>query len=365
MSTDCVFDALAPGGVDCSGNGNCVNTTGSSTCLCDEGWLGIGDFALVSEDCDQFVIAIRALWGLCAALHGILFLAGLYNVRDSFMFRSTRESRLFIGGVTASALCISTTGILKVVDFETFVIGKDPLVTVIFSFGTLFFWSACIIFVKTLSEFYTRKMQMLYTSERKTIAFPLRFVFVCNVLGCLSPIGCLAAPDVCTLFGLSHYFLLAFLIIALGGYWNRYFSESFLQALMEVDNFAKKDGGGARGQGTNTDLGRLIGWVQFVKNQTTQLAIGNFLIAVIMAWPFMLRKASYQLAIAWISAPGLGFGGISVLNDSIRKRKAGSSKNSSKSGSIERLDSYTTSFNSKELVSTNVQRRESSESQEV
>lgn len=51
MSTDCVFSMLTPGGVDCSGNGACVNTTGRPLCECEDGWAGIGDFALKAEDC--------------------------------------------------------------------------------------------------------------------------------------------------------------------------------------------------------------------------------------------------------------------------------------------------------------------------
>ena len=286
-------------------------------------------------------------------------------MKDSILVKSTRDSRIFIGAITSSALCLSISGVLKVVDPLVYVIGKEPLITVVFSFGTLFYWSAGIVFVKTLGEFYTRKVQMMYTAERKTLAFPLRFVVACNFLGCLSPIGCLIAPNVCTVFALAHYFLLSFIIIALGGYWVRFFSESFLSALVEVDSFAKKDG--ARAQGTQTDLARLIGWVRFVKNQAWQLALGNFFIAVIMAWPFMLRKASYQLAIAWITAPGLAFGCISILNDSIRKRKSkSSSKSGSKTfGSDNRLDSYNTSFTSKEHTTQVKPRRDSEESQEV
>lgn len=53
MKSTCVFQHLAPGGVDCSGNGICVNVTewDGFTCVCDEDWSGLGDFALLSQDC--------------------------------------------------------------------------------------------------------------------------------------------------------------------------------------------------------------------------------------------------------------------------------------------------------------------------
>ena len=53
MEPSCVFDYLQPGGVDCSDNGICVNASrgGPNFCVCDDGWLGVGDFILSSEDC--------------------------------------------------------------------------------------------------------------------------------------------------------------------------------------------------------------------------------------------------------------------------------------------------------------------------
>ena len=307
------------------------------------------------------------LWGICGGSHLLLFLASAYNLRDSLVVRTGNMVRMFIGTITVSSLFLGVVGVLKVVDPETYLIGQNIIITLLFCFGTFAFWSGCIMFVKNLSEFYRRKVQMLYAEGgRRTLAFPMRFVFVCNALGCLSPLGCLVAPDVCTVFALSHYFLLAFIIVALGLYWNRSFSTTFLNALVEVDEFAKKDGG-AKSTGSGTDLARLIGWVRFLKDQTVQMAIGNFFIAVIMAWPFMLRKASYQLAIAWLSSIGVAFGGMSILNDSIRKQKSkSSSKSGSKQGDIgssQRLESYTTTLASKEKAV--VPRRESEDSQEV
>ena len=65
MSTNCVFETLAPGGVDCSGNGVCINTTATSgTCRCDEGWSGVGDFTFVSEDCVSIALFFSFLLSL-------------------------------------------------------------------------------------------------------------------------------------------------------------------------------------------------------------------------------------------------------------------------------------------------------------
>ena len=146
-----------------------------------------------------------------------------------------------------------------------------------------------------------------------------------------------------------------------------FFSESFLRALTEVDSFGKTDG--VRRQGSETDLGRVIGWVRFMKNQGTQMALMNFTIALLMAWPYLLRKASYQLAIAAITAPFAAFGCLSVLNDRIKKNKANSS---AKDGSINgagdsRFDGSNNvgSTFASDKIAQIVPRRDSEESQEV
>ena len=69
MDPVCAFGHLAPGGVDCSGNGICVNITGRSTCQCNEGWAGTGDFTFVAEDCVRICMKSYQFTSLACGRH--------------------------------------------------------------------------------------------------------------------------------------------------------------------------------------------------------------------------------------------------------------------------------------------------------
>lgn len=267
------------------------------------------------------------MWGICGGLHAILLVIALFNLRNAILVGSKRESLLFLVFSVLGALCFCMIGALKASNFESSVIGRDPHITVLFSAGVFFYWICAIVFVKTLADLYTRKMLMLPGVEEPWFAFPLRLVIICNSLGAAAPTGCLFAPNASTVFAVVHYAMDATLSIIVLAFWNWHFSDSFLESLIKVDNFAKKTGAGAsHAVALETNFERLIHWVRFVKSQAAQQAAFNVLVSSFMLWPFILRKASYQLSFSWGLAPVMVFGAMSVYNDSIGKKKSASNR---------------------------------------
>ena len=158
-------------------------------------------------------------------------MADLVSLRNAILVNSKLSVIMFFVLNAVASVCFTVIGTSKALHFEAFLIGRNVLATLLFCCGSLFTWNSAILFVKTLSDFYSSKLSFFPTVKKPVLAFPVRLLVAFNAVGSFSSLGCLALPSECAAFGLSFYIFLAVMSIFLGIHWNRHFTESILEDL--------------------------------------------------------------------------------------------------------------------------------------
>ena len=186
------------------------------------------------------------LWGLCGLHQFILLVADLVSLRNAILVNSKLSVIVFFVLNAVASVCFTVLGISKALHFEAFLIGRNVLTTLLFCCGSFFTWNSAILFVKTLSDFYSSKLSIFPKGEKPVLAFRFRLLVAFNAVGSFSPLGCLALPSECATFGLSFYIFDAVMSIFLGIHWSRHFTESLLEDLAFIGKSANRDEGHIR-----------------------------------------------------------------------------------------------------------------------
>lgn len=160
----------------CAGHGlGCMNYT---TCFCEPGWTGRGDFIAGEPSCNLNVLAVQALWGMLACTHAIALPYDAFFILKKWRrndFGKEGTTRMLVMGVAAliESAAGLILGLLKTTDPTNRTIGTDPFSTIMFSFMTFGMWTAAPAF---LSLFVALNVKNLKFKSSKTAASSSKFI---------------------------------------------------------------------------------------------------------------------------------------------------------------------------------------------
>ena len=289
---------LIPEALNCSGRGVCVS---ESLCSCESGWTGRGDFAFGAPTCSINIIAVKVLWAITSALH---FLEIFYSL--SFVVRKYRaKRRLFLSifvGILAllTNICFFIVGLTRAVDTDSRVIGSDPFITILFSFGAMTFWWTAHVFTFIFIELVITQSRIWVKDGGKTIQtlkqmkLGLSFSSLVSTIACILPIGMLGAKTAYLTQSLAttHYVLLAGGMVVTGFFMIPRFARMVLSAINDTTKCFP---------GKNQKLERMAQKLnKFIKELRNQ-ALMNISTALIFGfWPLLqIAGSSYFLPFAW------------------------------------------------------------------
>mmetsp|Transcript_15741 Transcript_15741/g.17773 ORF Transcript_15741/g.17773 Transcript_15741/m.17773 type:complete len:368 (+) Transcript_15741:53-1156(+) len=291
----CTFSFLSPGGNHCSENGVC---TEFNKCLCKAGWTGIGDFAVSSLDCDLNLKSIRILWSIALVAHVPTLLLCLYYLYYMLLVlpSSKKETLLFVCGVLVCSICYLTVAFSKITSSEKIpAIGLETGITVVFSIGAGFVWFVAIYFINKFADIYVKKAEKLGGRKLSYSTNALPVAAIVNVAFSLSPILCLVDKENCSVYGTMHYALSIPLIVAVGLVWNVQFIKPFIY---DIEQILASPAAMLRRKEEEIAYNVLLVKLKKTFKLLFQISMNNVLISGCMLWPYLLRKASYQLPFA-------------------------------------------------------------------
>lgn len=303
-NTECFFSQLSPGGENCSDNGLCVD----KTCVCDSSWSATGDFALESFDCDIHIPTIRALWGLVLVAYVASFILCSYYIFFGMIvlkreLNGAMKCCFFCG---LASVCFIALACRKLSATPLPAIGEDVSVTALFSFGTTFVFWATIYLNRNITAAY------ISAAEKLGMSFSYVYTRLPIIVGGFStipmcmPLVCLVHSDRCSVYGVLHYVLVLPSLIALFIV-NRYYLFTLLKNVVDAVKVNHKMMEQSSDSNFKSSLTQLLKKLKFYHGVMKVCVILCIMIASFSTWPFMLRKSSYLLPLAWLS------GGISVV----------------------------------------------------
>ena len=203
---------LVPQSQNCSGRGICISST---SCDCQDGWTGLGDFAFESPSCNIYIPAIQALWSILAFFQLLSLLFAIYYLRIKHK-QSRLVARLpitmgYLFVVAASLLFCCA--VLRATDFRR-TIGSNVAVTLLFSLGTGTFWVSAHVFAYAFMEATNRRAMVFKASQQEqwllslqTVKISLIVTGILSFVFCLCPLGFLSSNSSSEflIFGSLHY----------------------------------------------------------------------------------------------------------------------------------------------------------------
>jgi hypothetical protein len=312
----------------CSGHGTCltittINSSSSSSlnvgdCECFEGYISLGDFATQpGADCDLNILAIRVLYGITilpSLISLILSVRYLMLKREAMNESSSKKLKWsdLINSIPVLAIianiCLIGMASIKIYNPELGV-GTSLVVTILFSIMFQAFW------IIQLGYLYLSLQMTAIQARIKSAAFQTRlelqlerlqkfliFVFIVSFIWGLAPLIMLFVPSSVNIVGPIHYIGGSFNIAVL----------SFMalpRTLFPIRNDIReaiKDDGLAESSARAAARERM----EIIERKLTFLfrliqrnAVPQTIVACVFAlWPYLLRKASYQLPVTWITA---------------------------------------------------------------
>mmetsp|Transcript_13168 Transcript_13168/g.16402 ORF Transcript_13168/g.16402 Transcript_13168/m.16402 type:complete len:371 (-) Transcript_13168:575-1687(-) len=299
-TSSCNFPILAPGGNGCSGNGVCLEPRG--VCFCETGiWSSVGDFTLEPQDCDIHIKTVRVLWGTVILVHGLCALLCCYYLCIMFIVlggkfrKSTPIYAFFI--LLANVMFVSV-GTLKVTRDQLPIVGVDEALTVMFSIGAGTYWFCALYFLDRFARLFAYRAEQM-GGTRKPMRVPRVLSIASITVFFFSPMICLADKANCSIYGRIHYLSILPLMVAVSIIWNYGFIKNLVNdiesLITQFENVMPAETMEEKGYDS------LLSNLKFFHKQARDQGTTNIILALLMMWPFMLRKASYQLPIAWAS----------------------------------------------------------------
>lgn len=326
---DCDYPYLAPGGQRC-GAGDCVNPINETEfCSCFEGFAATGDFHFEPLDCDQHLPSLRGLWSLTAIANFIAFLIGIsYTIPYLKAKRKQKNVTPIFLGYTLSAALLCTIGVFKSIDPSERLVGKDEMLTVFFCISGWTWWTCGFAFTRIFARFYYLQAQSYGAKLNFIYIMPFRTLILLNSIAFVAPFVCLFDQRNAVVYQIIHYATCAVMIIVSGVHFMRFFARKLIEsldfALRQVDNALTKS------TENKDSMKKLRDTMKFYQNLNIQNVVFNTILALgVCFWPFLTRKASYALAVAWMSSGINTFAAFRVLGGKVNKITSTQSESSS------------------------------------
>lgn len=192
--TVCSFEYLWPGGLKCSGLGDCeiAEATNETQCLCVVGIEAVGDFVFQPLDCDQNEAVLLILYIIYAC---ITLITAVYGALQFSILRRQGSMNysvaLIIVLLTFSSLCGSAQSWIKIQSFllsNIALIGESYPLSIFFSLTGLLYWSCAILWIDKLTGLIVAT-DKLRTSSKPYYGVPRKTLMFFVVSGFVLPPG--------------------------------------------------------------------------------------------------------------------------------------------------------------------------------
>lgn len=289
---------LAPDTLNCSGRALfCIN----NGCICEEGWIGRGDFISGSPACHLNISGVRAAYGILLAVH-VCHIPFCIRYLLIMMSKSTRsrakDISLFSGLVCLfSSVAQAALGIVRLNDPSS-TIGTSPAATILFSVGSGLFWTYVPLILTLLVQVLGRTINARNDMERNIIERLVKSFskvsgpsWLCCMLACFCPLFMLIDPNDARLmfgFALSHYLFLTINMVA-----SLLLTLWVIPPIIHDMRAVVETNGDPRAKMISKRLNMMK---SEVRNQTVFQATSA---AIFGCWLYAQRYSSYQLPIAW------------------------------------------------------------------
>jgi hypothetical protein len=308
--------------------GICLSQT---TCMCQSGWTGYGDFQKGAPTCAINIIAIRALYGLMLTIQTLLLFFSLFCIYKKFFSQEAwikqthhgNSNKAHIHGTrAANAIVILAplynisfiiTASLRLSDqdqnmMSTRTIGTDPAITFFFSLGSGLFWTCVPLFVYyflhvSLRNATTKDAAIRDKSElmfrRLQIFLPLSWI-VTTISSAAPLIGLTTSDDRNLMFAMAsiHYVGIGFSLIFLPLYLLPKFINPLKHDLQALIN--------SRPSFDTSQMKAVVIKLNNYSREATNQAVLNVVLCIVLGiFPYCSNWSSYWLPIAWTGAAPL------------------------------------------------------------
>lgn len=361
----------------CGGNGFCVN----GTCVCEDGWASRGDFAEVGENCDLHEVALSYGYKVLAMVSAILFVYGArftQLVYRKYKMTGTMKRQLSCGVLaTVQGLTCMVGAGLKSSDPAKYAIGHDVIYTALFCSWASSFWISASLMTFVYISFYSDSRMTNDKSIIKAVATAKKVystIFVCIAIACYSPLLFTVFPKVrLHVWAKFHYLgvvacmlLMAFgLALPLLSAFVKHLEKATSQekqfhfnSKVQVGSQPTRSSAGsmagkvfsqvksAVGNTKNDSMEKKMKITKALKTEVRNQIISNTFTSLLFSmWPYLVRKTSFQLCVAWIGATIIHI----IILRLFRPRKE-STKRRKKSGSAVSVGRRTTIRSSRSSV---------------
>lgn len=307
--------ALWPDEVPC-GHGDCVN----GTCVCHAGWASVADFSTAGESCDVHLEAVKAMY-LVVGMVSMVGLLAASSVLMKFLWKGRRNYRKFwrqiilFSCLTSHELTLVVASALKSSDPAKFTVCHSPLYTLLFSIWTSSFWTASGMITSVLVQFLSLDTSFsdakavgatLVKAER---SLPATFIMI--FVACWAPLASVFVDqaDPAT-FAKIHYLGLLAVFLSMR---FALFEPVCRKFISKVENATigsdySKDAKIIRRQKSTAKITHKLKLIHALRKEVSKQTVGNVIACCAFSfWPYMTRKATYQLALVWSASQALTF----------------------------------------------------------
>lgn len=307
-----------PQSVECSSNGECKE----SLCHCSEGFIGIGDFAVIHGiDCDIHVLTIRVLYSLAIiiSLLPIFFtLRYFYQRQISIRLELTQKKIVPLNfmPILASMSSISFIffALMKVTNPEYYVVGRSFASTLFFGISYETGWCSQLLYLYVFCDLVIRQARIKSEEIGERILAQLwlikKFLIslaIINIIWGFVPLVIIINPSSVNIIGAIHYlgasfnFLFAVFIVLPRTLIPM--SHEIGNALKDLEYMANNSSENfsfnSKTEGMKNAQKKLLFLISFLKRTSFQELC---LACIFGLWPFFLHKATYQLSFTYLVA---------------------------------------------------------------
>ena len=280
----------------------------NNQCICEEGWIGNGDFIFGSPACQLNVIAVKAIYGLLTCTNLINIIFTFFFLFRKFLHlgrrkprvncvRFIREKGVFIGfcSLFASGF-LSSLGLIRITNpFRT--IGTDVTCTLMFVLGSVFFWTFLLNITEVFLVFLSSVSSIMKIEDRSRIQSAFKqFYRYKIILWIFAPMGCIAPlfmltdpgnPNIMFAFAAIHFLSLGFEMAFLS-----YLGEASLKPLIrELESLKQPSLNHLKEQ-----------FRKFTFQVRIQRTVQSLTAIIFGLWPYVQRYSAYELPLAWSGA---------------------------------------------------------------
>jgi len=297
----------------CSGHGVCDASTNGS-CVCTWPWSSFGDFRYQSGvDCDVHLVAIQAIWAVCAVMPLLAALVSARNVWRLVVERGFKSAMRYRGlsvahvSIIAAALLMAALCLYRTSNPQAG-IGMDAAATWLYLASQIGFVFACgfivekffIVSLSQLRKFSPGRSQSLVRTMHKSIPIVATLMITCAALQCAG----LAYPEQ----GL-RMLQISYVLIGLGLLPAALLGWTAITLLVrDMEPLAARTASSE----TTAVVKHLLARFKRLRSQLLITCLSNALVCVLFGCiPWLLRKIAWQYPIVYLTA-GLTMLGMAV-----------------------------------------------------